>query len=96
MMKHPTLNKIANTLFFAITIYLLTEPTASNWLVFDLLSLLSGNESKGISWYLLLALHWVLYMIILIHVKDIARYGSMKLAIQHSVETAKRDKRIKG
>lgn len=89
-MKRPTLNKIVNILFFVITIYFLIEPTFQNWLVFDVLALLSGNESQGISLYLLLAIHWLLYMIILIHVKDIARYGSMKLAIQHSVEKAKK------
>ncbi|EGR3255652.1 TPA: hypothetical protein ACMDS2_003478 [Vibrio parahaemolyticus] len=88
-MKRPTLNKIANILFFAITIYFLFEPTFNNWLAFDVLKPLAGRESEGLSLYLLLAIHWLLYMIILIHVKDIARYGSMKLAIQHSVEKAK-------
>ncbi|EKA5635882.1 hypothetical protein OKZ62_001786 [Vibrio navarrensis] len=88
-MKYPILNKFSNMLFFAITIYILIEPSFNNWLAFDILQPLTGRESEGFSLYLLLAIHWLLYAVILIHVKDIARYGSMKLAIQHSVENAK-------
>ncbi|CAK1933377.1 hypothetical protein AB6E39_15645 [Vibrio splendidus] len=91
-MKHPTLNTIANICFFAMTFYLLLQPSTQNWILFDVLSLFTGKDSEGFNLYLLIAIHWLLYAIIFVHVKDVARYGSMTLAIQHAVEE---DKKVK-
>lgn len=91
-MKHPTLNKITTICFFVMTTYLFLQPSTQNWIFFDVLSLFTGKDSEGFNLYLLIAIHWLLYAIVFVHVKDVARYGAMTLAIQHAVENDKKAK----